>query len=177
MKLLKVLICSLLLSTAAFSSPFEQDLNADPLFIEHFELPWMNNVVANTLWKSADYTGAIYVVEAYFKNCPYCNDNAPLVNQLATAYSMQERVKVLDVGRDTRAGDYQAWIAMHSPNHPVLNDGGMKVLGPLRISGYPTTVVLDCNMREVFRTVGGWDSGDAAAVRRAIDAQLQVNCQ
>ncbi len=146
--------------------------------LDNFELRWMNNVEdTNAIWKSADHQNSVIVVEAYFKDCPYCNDNAPNVDELAATYQTNPLVQVIDVGRDCRESDYATWISRHHPNHPVLNDCNTQVLGPLGISGYPTTVILDCHLHEVYRTSGEWGSSTAAAIRNKINQLLQTNCQ
>lgn len=141
-----------------------------------FELRWMNHEDRTTTYKSSDHPNGIFVLETYFLNCPYCNDNAPAVDALVEEYAEQPRVQVLDVSRDCRESDYNTWINRHKPNHPVLNDCSKKVIGPLQVSGYPSTYVVDCKGNIVYRTAGAWNSNTKRAIRAKIDALLLEDC-
>ena len=143
--------------------------------VEPFSLQWMNAPDQGMSYDSATHEAAIYVVEAYFKNCSTCNDNAPNLNALAAGYANEPRVQVLDVSRDCRDADYRAWIATHKPNHPVLKDCALKLLSQLEIARYPTTVVLDCNLQPVFRHEGPWTPTVITRVRAVIDRTLRNN--
>jgi hypothetical protein len=55
-------------------------VDAMALAVTPFELPQMNHDTVGTLYKSADHKSGVFVVEAYFLNCPYCNDNAENVD-------------------------------------------------------------------------------------------------
>src|SRR5262249_36598952 len=107
-------------------------------------------------------------------DCPYCNDNAPLVNDLAEAYVSDTRVQVLDVGVDRSASQYKEWIRRHQPNHPVLNDGSMKLTSQLGTSGYPSTYVIDCTGKVVYSHVGGWEASVKSKIMAKIDSTLQT---
>lgn len=141
-----------------------------------FSLPWMNAANSPATYSSADHADGVFVVENYFLGCPYCNDNASNVNDLAGKYLNQPRVQVLDVGVDTDDSDYAEWISDHTPNHPVLNDGNMTLTGQLGTSGYPSTYVIDCKGNVVYSHSGEWDSGDESKIAQAIDAQLALPC-
>ncbi len=163
---------ALLFSSVSFGETFNKTVNLSP-----FNLKWMNHEVAGTYYRSSDHPNAVFVVEAYFRNCPYCNDNAHNVDALKDHYSDNDLVQVLDVSSDCSNRDYRDWIAEHNPNHPVLNDCNWEVLGPLGITGMPTAVVLDCNLNELYRTGGTWDSWEIRRLRNVIDRQLAAGCE
>lgn len=140
--------------------------------VDPFTLPWVNGAENQTTYDSTTHKNSVFVVEAYFLRCPYCNDNAPAVNDLAADYADEPRVQVLDVGRDTSDADYAEWIRRHSPNHPVLKDTRRTLLTQLGTSAYPSTYVLDCNLQVVYSTVGAWSQSTARTLRRVIDEQL-----
>jgi len=146
------------------------------IVIDDFELPWMNHPVPGTTYSTFDHPNGIFVIEAYFINCPYCNQNVPFIKSLAADYAGEPRVQILDVGRDCRASDYQRWIQRHNPNYPVLNDCGTSVLGPLGTTGYPSTYLVDCQGRVRHQSRGLWRAEVAREFRRQIDLLLNESC-
>jgi peroxiredoxin len=144
--------------------------------VDPFSLPWMNATSANTTYSSSNFPTGIFVVEAYFETCPYCNDNAASVNDLASHYANEPRVQVLDVGIDRDDSSYQQWISDHNSNHPVLKDAQRTLIGELGTSGYPSTYVLDCKMNVVYSHTGEWDSGDETDIETQVDALLKQTC-
>lgn len=134
-----------------------------------FELPQMNG--EGGMFESQEHM--VYVIEAYFLDCPYCNDNAPAVNELASSFANEPRVLVLDVGRDKGDSQYAEWIRRHEPNHPVLKDSSQSLLRRIGVQGYPTTVVVSCSGEIEFRTSGEWSNSTqrklSAAIQKAVD--------
>ena len=145
--------------------------------VSPFELPWMNHTDSGTIYKSADHVSGIFVVEAYFLNCPYCNDNAENVNELADKYKSDSRVQVLDVGIDTSDSQYKTWINKHRPNHPVLKDSQRRLISQLGTSGYPSTYVLDCKGNVLTKTSGAWNSQKLNQITNAIEKLLKQDCK
>ncbi len=155
----------LLLSMSLFSA----SVFAETKTVKPFELAWMNAEKADTKYKSKDHPEGIFVLENYFLRCPYCNYNAPNVNDLADKYKDDKVVQILDVGIDSSTNDYKTWISKHSPNHPVLKDATRLLATQLEIEGYPTTVILNCKMEEVYRTVGLWEESTIEEMHKTID--------
>jgi hypothetical protein len=85
-------------------------------------MPWPNNA-DREVYNFSENSNSVFVVEAYFNGCPYCHQNAGNVDSLASEYSDNERVQVLDVAhrRDSQS-ELQSWINRHNPNHPVISD-------------------------------------------------------
>lgn len=136
-----------------------------------FELPWMNAAEPGALYKSEP--GKVYVYEAYFNNCPYCHENAPLIEELHKEFLGDDRVVFLDVGRDCRQADYRSWISRHQPDHAVLMDcGGREVISKLGVSAFPTTVIHDCRGEQVFRNVGTLSRRAISQAHEAISEAL-----
>ena len=140
--------------------------------INSIELPWMNAGEEGAIYRSSDHPGAVFVIEAYFLNCPYCNENAPNINALQKAYSGNDKVQILDVGIDKFDSQYERWIEKHDPNHPVLKDAKRAVIRQLGTSGYPTTYVLDQNLNVVFKNSGVLEEQDAQRLKGVIDRRL-----
>ncbi len=164
MKQLKLCLVASLFSAMSFA-------------VTPFSLPWMNNTTgASTNYSSTDHPNTVFVVEAYFLNCPYCNDNAPNVDDLSSKYASEPRVQVLDVGVDRSASQYATWIQRHNPNHPVLMDAKRALIGQLGTSGYPSTYVIDCHYNVVKSTSGLWGSSTENSLMKAIDNALATDC-
>lgn len=145
--------------------------------IEAFELPWMNASADENLYKSKDHGGGIFILETYFLNCPYCNDNAKNVNALHDRFSFDSRVQVLDVGVDRSESQYKEWIRRHQPNHPVLKDDRKKVAGALGTKSYPSTYVLDCKGEVLFSHSGVWDSEVKEKIEALVVERLWYPCE
>lgn len=151
-------------------------MSVSAMALTPFELQWMNHESPGTLYKSSEHANPVLVIEAFFDNCPYCDDNAPNVDALAEEYANEPRVQVLDVGRDTVDSEYENWIAKHHPNHPVLKDAERFVLKQLAVTGYPTTAVVDCNGNVLYRTTSVWSASKKAQIRAAIAKGLALDC-
>lgn len=145
--------------------------------VSSFSLPWMNNHGGASTFSSTDYPDGIFVVEAYFLGCPYCNDNAANVDALATEFASDPRVHVLDVGVDRSQSDYDEWISRHNPNHPVLNDGNEQLIGQLGTTGFPSTYVLDCKGNVVAQTEGEWGDQEKTTIENGVKQLQSQQCQ
>jgi len=141
--------------------------------ISAFELPQMNN--GGAMFRSVDNQG-VYLFESYFLGCPYCNENAPNVNEMAASYSDNRIVHFIDLGIDRSNGQYDTWIANHNPNHPVLKDASRVVTNELGTTGYPSAYVVGCDMKVLYKTTGVWGSAEKAEIKAAIDNALQQDC-
>jgi peroxiredoxin len=141
--------------------------------VSPFQLPWMNSGEEGIVqYKSESYLDAVWVVEAYFLGCPYCNDNAPNVNQLQTHFKNDERVQILDVGIDKNDSQYAEWIRRHKPNHPVLKDPGRTLIRQLGTTTYPSTYVLDKKMNVIYQWSGVWSSKVEQQIKDAVEKAL-----
>ena len=146
--------------------------------IAPWSLKWFNAPQANTLYNSAEHVGAVFVLENFFQSCSYCNANAANVDALATAWKDNARVQVLDIGIDTSTRSFQLWINQHTSNHPVLMDGSQILTKQLGTTGYPSTYVLDCQLKVLYSSTGVWDDGVKAAIKSNIENSLATSiCQ
>jgi len=142
--------------------------------VSHFNLPWMNHENSNSVYSSKDWQDAVWVVEAYFLSCPYCNDNAGNVNSLKTHFKNDERVQILDVGIDKGDSSYVEWIQRHKPNHPVLKDKDRALIRQLGTTSYPSTYVLDKNLKVVYKATGVWNSKVEDQIKSAVEKALEA---
>jgi hypothetical protein len=51
------------------------------------------------------------------------------------------------------------------------------LINRLRVRAYPTTTVLDCNLKVKFQTVGSWESNEAELVTAAARAASAEGCE
>ena len=144
------------------------------LAVKPVELPQMN--ANGGVYKMTDFPKGIFVIEAYFLGCPYCNENAPNVNALASRFANDPRVQVLDVGIDRDNSSYETWIKRHNPNHPVLKDSTRKLITQLVTSGYPSTYVVNCKGQLIESTEGLWGNQEEDAIIRAVERLQSENC-
>lgn len=154
---------------------FGFSLCASSIFaINPVELPQMNGDLG--VYQMQNHPDGIFVVEAYFLGCPYCNDNAPKVNDMAERFSNDSRVQVLDVGIDRDNASYDTWIKRHNPNHPVLKDGSRKLISQLGTSGFPSTYVVNCKGQLVESTEGSWGQEEEQRITAAIEKLQAEGC-
>jgi peroxiredoxin len=140
-----------------------------------FSLPQMNG--NGGMFNSADHPNSVFVVEAYFEECPYCNENSDNIQRLTTRFVGKD-VQILDVGIDRDKSSYEAWIQNHAPNHPVLQDSSRVLLsGDLKTSSFPTTYVVQCDGEVLYKQVGVWNSGSRINVEQAMLKGLNKRCQ
>lgn len=141
--------------------------------VQHFELDWFNAPSpAQSKYQSSQYQDAVWVVEAFFLGCPYCNDNAPNVNALQNYFKNDERVQILDLGIDKNDSAYAEWVRRHKPNHPVLKDPGRKLIRQLGTSSYPTTYVLNKELQVVYKHTGVWNSKVESKIKDIVEEAL-----
>lgn len=140
-----------------------------------FDLPVMNGEVGE-IFKSEDHPNAVFVIENYFYDCPYCHQNAPNVDALAEHFSNNPRVIVLDVGVDKKDSQYSAWISKHQPNHLVLKDANRELAKKLGTSGYPSAYVIDCQGKIVKKVTGAWSNSSKEKMKEAVNQALHLEC-
>ncbi len=145
--------------------------------VEPFSLQQMNGENVGAMWNSEEHPNSVLVYEFYFNTCPYCNDNAPIIDRLTTDFGAEPRVAVLDIGRDCRTSDYRSWINRHNPNHPVLNDCSQTLGRRHGISLYPTTVIVDCTGKVLFRNEGVLSGSKYTRATEAIQTGLMTTCE
>lgn len=139
-----------------------------------FELKEMKS---GSFYNSGSHAEGIFIVEAYFLGCPYCNQNAQNVNDLAEKYMGENRVQVLDVGVDRDDKAYQTWIERHKPNHPVLKDANRLLIRQLGTTAYPSTYIIDCKGNIIYRTTGVWEPATKRELEQTVDGLLKSGCQ
>ncbi|MBI1861799.1 MAG: TlpA family protein disulfide reductase [Deltaproteobacteria bacterium] len=132
----------------------------------------LKDMKSGEIYNSANHPGSVFLLESYFLNCPYCNDNAPNVDSVANFFESEGRVQVLDVGVDRSDAQYAEWIRRHHPNHPVLNDGARTLTRKLGTSNYPTSYVVDSSGNILLRTVGVWSESTKARILQTISNAL-----
>ena len=169
--MLKILLSAAMSLAASSSFAAQVDLATT-------ELPWKNAPEVGALYKMGAKPNTVHVIEAYSINCSWCNSNAEQVKALALDFSGESRVQFLDLGLDTRAGDYTRWISAHKPSYPVVQDLGQKVWNQLKTeNAIPQTFVLNCRGELVGVTVGYWGDAEKNTLREAVAKALEISCE
>lgn len=143
-------------------------------------VPWglqdMNHKPEPALYRSSDHPNGIFVLEGYFRSCGLCNWNAANVNALASEYSSQNRVQVLDVGLDGPDRTYQLWIEETEANHPVIRDAERFLINQLGFEAYPSVAIVDCHMKIRYKHQGFWEAPTQKEVRDVVEVLLKESC-
>ncbi len=166
-------------AAAMIGLPALADGGANPqgTSIPMLEFPLKNGQSRDEVYKMTDHKNGVFVFEAFRLSCGYCNDNAPVVDQLASDYASNPRVQVLDLSLDTVDTDFAEWINRHHPNHPVIQDTGRRVYNTLKqANGVPQVFVVNCKGMLVGGHVGTW-GGAESHIRGLIDRALQTTCE
>lgn len=150
--------------------------SASSFGLSAFQLPQMNHATPGTMYDSAARKGSVFLIEAYFDGCHYCNENAPNVDDMAQSFANEPRVQVLDIGIDRMDSQYKNWISKHKPNHPVLKDDKRQVIRQLGTQGYPSTYVVDCRGKVLYSGSGVWDMSSEAQMKDKISNALKDTC-
>ena len=162
---------AIVLAAAAFHS------SAYAASIPMYDFPLKNGESRDDVYKMSEHKNGVFVFEAYRLSCGYCNDNAPVVDQLASEYANNARVQVIDLGLDTSDADFAEWISRHQPNHPVVQDTGRRVYNALKTAnGVPQVFVVNCKGEMVGNHVGTWDDG-GKKIRGFIGRALLTTCE
>lgn len=144
--------------------------------IPMYDFP-LKNSDSRDVYKMSEHKNGVFVFEAYRLSCGYCNENAPVVDALATEYAANARVQVLDLGLDTNDSEYAEWVARHNPNHPVVQDTGRRVYNALKTSnGVPQVFVVNCKGEMVGNHVGTW-AGAESRIRGFVERALKTTCE
>ena len=143
------------------------------LGVTSFSLPWMNDSSSGTVYRSADRPSSIFLLEGWFNGCPYCHENAPNVDRMAEYFANEDRVQVLDIGRDSGDSSYSSWVQKHQPNHPVLKDARQELIRQLGISGYPSAFIVDPEGTIRYRTTGVWSYSTQQEMKNLISQLLE----
>lgn len=151
-------------------------VSAPAMAVDAFDLPWTNHPVRNTVYNTSAHPSGVFVLEFGANFCSACNENAPNIAALATAYQDEGRVQVLDMMLDQNDTEISKWNLRHKPNHPVLKDVGRQVWNPLGERFIPTLVITDCRGQIQYKHTGVLTSVEKVEVKTIIDGLLTETC-
>lgn len=113
----------------------------------------------------------ITVAEVYFSRCFFCYENSENINYLSQEFE-NDRVDVVDIGRDCRESDYSFWVIETNPNHLVLNDCAGLVTGLVDV--FPTMIIYHQNS-EVYRHQGVLSDNEIELITLKIKHLLAID--
>jgi cytochrome c biogenesis protein CcmG/thiol:disulfide interchange protein DsbE len=100
----------------------------------------------------ASLRGAPALVNFWASWCAPCKEEAPTLDRFSK--SLGHRAEVVGVDLNDTTSNASAFIRDHDLSYPILRDGSGSVATRYRVSGLPTTFVLD-PQGQIVRTLRG----------------------
>lgn len=111
----------------------------------------------------ASLHGTPALVNFWASWCTPCKEEAPTLDRLSK--SLGGRARVVGVDLNDTTSNATAFIHDHGLSYPILRDGSGSVASHYRVSGLPTTFVLD-NQAQIVQTLRGPQT--ASSLRQAL---------
>jgi peroxiredoxin len=123
----------------------------------------------------ADFRGKTVVLNFFASWCAPCKLEAADLQRSWQEYEARGEVMFLGVAIQDEYSAAKAFLDQHGMTYAAVFDAGSTMMTAYRITGIPTTVVLDAGGRIVYRYAGTF-VGDAgrARLRSRIDAARRV---
>ena len=94
------------------------------------------------------------------------------VSAFAKTYKDNPLVQVLDVGVNQRDHEFQRWVRLTRPQHPVLK-GTRDFIRRLMITRTPTTIVLNQDREIIYRHEGTWSRRATNEIHRVVKEAIR----
>jgi len=94
--------------------------------------------------------GNYVLLEFWIKNCGYCIEAVPLLNEIHQNYAVKG-VKVIAINAADRESDVVNFLRRNKPNYPNVWDKDGKIGELYGVSGYPQAFLLDKEGRLLFQ--------------------------
>ncbi len=122
-----------------------------------------------------EWHGRVVLLNIWATWCPPCRAEMPTLNNLQKEMG-NDAFEVMALSIDKGGPDIPAkFMKKHGfSNLKVYNDKKIKVRRALKLRGYPTTILIDRNGKEVGRLAGPaeWDSeGAKTLIRKALESK------
>jgi cytochrome c biogenesis protein CcmG/thiol:disulfide interchange protein DsbE len=111
----------------------------------------------------ASLHGTPALVNFWASWCTPCKEEAPTLDRLSK--SLGGRARVVGVDLNDTTSNATAFIHDHDLSYPILRDGSGSVASHYRVSGLPTTFVLN-NQAQIVQTLRGPQT--ASSLRQAL---------
>ena len=105
--------------------------------------------------------GNYVLLEFWIKNCGYCIEAVPLLNEIQQSY-VDKGLKVIAINAADREADIQSFLRRNKPVYPSVWDRDGKIGELYGVSGYPQAFLLDKEGRLLFQ--GATNSAELQAV-------------
>lgn len=105
--------------------------------------------------------GNYVLLEFWIKNCGYCIEAVPLLNEIQQSY-VDKGLKVIAINAADREADIQSFLLRNKPVYPSVWDRDGKIGELYGVSGYPQAFLLDKEGRLLFQ--GATNSAELQAV-------------
>ncbi|MCW5923241.1 MAG: TlpA family protein disulfide reductase [Saprospiraceae bacterium] len=135
----------------SFNAPARPALIAAGDTLPHFALPDLNGRMVNTL----DMLDGLLLLDFWYKGCAPCLMAMPFLEDLHQKYS-EKGVTLYGVNdRDKDANDLVRFLVRRAVSYPTLLDAESQLSTALRVTGYPTFVLVDVSTRKVLYAQSG----------------------
>lgn len=112
---------------------------------------WQLPLVLDSGSIKLDFLQGNYVLlEFWIKNCGYCIEAVPLLNELQLGYA-DKGVKVIAINAGDREADIQSFLRRNKPVYPSVWDRDGKIGALYGVGGYPQAFLLDKGGRLLFQ--------------------------
>ena len=95
--------------------------------------------------------GKVLVLNFWFINCPPCRQERPYLNKIVDDYKSDSNVVFLAIALDPKE-KLMTYLKANELKYNVIPDGG-QICADLKITAYPTQLILDKEGNVVFHTV------------------------
>lgn len=119
--------------------------------------------------------GKVVVANFWALWCAPCKVEKPLLDRLQADYAKKGLIVLAIADSSTDIETVRQYYAAHNITHlkPAKDQGG-DIFGILRLTGLPTTLIINKNGQEIARAQGPIDWSDKE-VRKILDEQLKSN--
>lgn len=94
--------------------------------------------------------GNYVLLEFWIKNCGYCIEAVPLLNEVHRSY-VDKGLKIVAINTADRESDIQSFLRRNKPNYPNVWDKDGKIEELYGVSGYPQAFLLDKEGQLLFQ--------------------------
>ena len=107
-------------------------------------------------------------------SCPHCVAQAPALNQLyqlVANSNLKDRLKIISVGETDNESTLKKFKAAHKVPFPLVADPDTDIGSAFKISGTPTTVLVDKSGKVLLMEEGAF--GSAGQMFKKIKAKVK----
>ncbi len=128
--------------------------------------------LTNKEYNSKEMTGKVVVFNFWFTTCPPCKSEIPVLNDLKKKYKDNDDVVFIAIALDPTYKLLDFFKTTRFDYDIVANGNKISALRKLKITAYPTNIIVDKNGIIQHYHVGGVSKGSIHNISRKIDEAL-----